>query len=315
MKQSPAPDQRDLLKQARRTSLMKVWATGSRRLSADEKAEIADLIAPEAGATSQDSSPEPPSLMTEPSSPELTTAQLDELAAAYEIKRRQLYRYITLGVETNDPCPLADAGLFVLWWQRRMKHRVPPAILAAAARQKAAEAPPQAAAVGTAPQIPGAPSAADNVPRGVSVNLSESNLEEGEEVRQARQLLSGVFTKLEKAYALGDDDQIRMWQPRWEKASTAFAKSKAADDADRKRRGLLVNRADVQADIDEAIDMLKMMRESMDRRVREKLPDIDPSLLARISEAILEVRAKEDLVFLGLASMKSTAEMQALLAA
>jgi hypothetical protein len=45
MMDTPAPEQLELLRQARRASLMKVWANGSRRLSAEERTEIADLVA------------------------------------------------------------------------------------------------------------------------------------------------------------------------------------------------------------------------------------------------------------------------------
>jgi len=313
MDTTPAPEQKALLHQARRAKLAQIWVNGSRRLSAEERAEIADIIGTGESDVPAPPSGEPLTLTPAPVVAELTPAQLDELGALYEVKRRQLYRYLTIGATAHDLCPLADPAAFVQWWGRHMKHRVPPALLAAAARQSAATAPPPAAAAAGAPSLPGAAPGEPGKPAGLAFNLGAATLDEGEEVQQARQLLAGVFAKLEAAFTGGLDDQIRMWQPRWEKASSAFAKAKAADDADRKRRGLLVSRADVQADIDEAVDMLKMMRESMDRRIREKLPDVEPALLDRVTAAIREVRAKEDMVFQSLPSLKSSADVLALL--
>lgn len=144
----PAPAQIELLRQARRASLMKVWATGSRRLSVAEKAEIADLISePPAEAAASGT---PPILTPEPAPAEATAADIARWGELYGTSRRPLYKWIAFGREKHDPCPLDHPARMPLWWAMHMKHRVPEKILAAA-RQASAEAPSPAAAASESP--------------------------------------------------------------------------------------------------------------------------------------------------------------------
>ena len=183
---TPAPDQLELLRQARRASLMKVWASGSRRLSADERAEIANLIETPSPAEQEPTPDKPP----EPATTEATAAQIERWSQLYSTSRRPLYKWIAVGREKHDPCPLDHPTQMPLWWATNMKHRVPEKILAAA-RQAAAEAPPPVVADATAPAplAPGISEPADDLFALVSLDF-EAQVEQmrAEQARIQRQL-------------------------------------------------------------------------------------------------------------------------------
>jgi hypothetical protein len=187
------------------------------------------------------------------------------------------------------------------WWQRVMSHDVPSYILAAAAPTVAdvppASAPLAGAPVATAEKLP-------EKPRSAPVDLSALSLGDDSALIYARQLAAGVFNKIEAAYASGHDDQIRLWQPRWEKAADSLRKMEEAHREAQTKRRILVNRAEVDADINEAVDMLRMMRENMVRRVLEVLPSLASEMLEKIESAIRSEREKEELVFQSLPSLK-----------
>ena len=63
------------------------------------------------------------------------------LAVRYGIKVRSAKRWVAVGRENGDPCPLDDARGMVGWWTRNMKQRVPQEILAAAGPDVVMEIP------------------------------------------------------------------------------------------------------------------------------------------------------------------------------
>ena len=236
-----------------------------------------------------------------------------EYESIYGKGERTVKRWVARGKAASpiDLPPLDTPSAMPAWWRRCMAQEVPDYIARAAELHPApvvAPDPPTA----PAPDSPPAPAVA---PTAASLDLSSMTVGEGDGVRWARQTAGAVYAKLHAAYLAGRDDEIRSWQPRWDKASQNLRQAEEADRVRQEKMRLLVSREAVSADVSEAIEMLKLMRDNMERRIEEKLPHLDPDLRARILFAIRQVREKEDLVFAQLPSLKPRTDVRALLAA
>jgi len=312
----PSPEQLQLLQQARHANLLKIWASGRRQLTPQELAEIRHLI-PAGDADA------PKTFTLDPNAPlpaKLTNyylRALREYESVYGVKERAVKRWVSSGRHAAPPDlpPLDQPALMPAWWKRRMRQEIPSTILSAASRSTGTDTPNSEAPPGAATfQPPAAGADQPSSPTSRPIDLSSMNIAESDVVKRAAQLESGTFQKLNAAYEKGDDDGIRMWQPRWEKAREAYQKAKTADLEWQKKMGKLIDYDAVVADQDEAVEMLKMMRENMVRRIEEKLPPIDPQVWEKIKNVILDVRTKEDLLFADMPSLRRN-EIQTLLAA
>lgn len=264
------------------------------------------------------------SLESTPGRVRISQAQLDSWSRLYARDHRQLRRWIALGLQTDDPCPLDDPAGMPSWWQRHMKHQVPAALLVAARNATPPTPPPPVldaesqnrpgAIRGSTQQTPDAATPpADHHPAS-SIDLSAADLADGDEVRQAARLVQTAYDLLEQAYA-GNGGDVDLLQRRWEKATETLRKAKIQDEARRKRLGDLIARADVQRDLDLAAELHRQMRTSMTRQVLELCPSLDPIAREQVAAAIESVRAKEERVFRNLDSLKRNADVFELTAA
>lgn len=191
-----------------------------------------------------------------------------------------------------------------------MKHRLPDKILAAARHATVDTAPP-ADPESAVPPTPGAVA-------GASLDLTAIGVGEGEAVRQARQIVAANFTKLTEAYAAQppDVDGVTSWQVRWEKSVEALRKQERDDRDAQKARGHLVSRPEVEAELAQMLEALRLMREAMPDKIIAQLSIRAADRLRRIlrllepdlRDAILTVRARESDLLLNLATLGSREE-------
>jgi hypothetical protein len=229
----------------------------------------------------------------------ITAAQLAAWSILYSVTSRQLWRWIKTGRDASDPCPLDRPAAVPEWWVRRMTWSVPAKIL---------EVARQAAGDKTTEKKSGS-----SFEQGVPVNLTEHGVAPGEAVGQQRRLVGALFSQLEKAYLVGDPvDHI---QARYNKASEQLRKLEKDEREDKLATGEYLPKAEVERDYAEAAEMLKQMRESMERRILELCPSLTPEQRAEVSAAILRVRSQEDRAFQRLPSFASNDDLLAELAA
>jgi len=236
-------------------------------------------------------------------------AQLDEIGARYGKRHRAVRRWLKLGRDKSDPCPIERPAEMPAWWARNMAHRVPYELL---------EAAKVAGPIGPTPEQPRVmddPAPAEAAPREVRpmVDLTAMDLPEGENVRQLRRLVNAAWVAVERAYATPGAD-VDLPLRRHEKASEALRKSEGAQREWQRKLGNVVAVADVQRDLDNACNMFREMRETMARRVLELCPSLGREQRAEVAAAIEKVRGNEDRLFQRLASVRP-GELAAALAA
>lgn len=336
-----SPSERQMLQNAafpesqakakRAVALALKYSSGS-RLTASELAEVREMhpgFAPEAAPapepTSDDGRP-PLDLTPEPKPSkgdgELTKQQLDEWGALYGVEHRQLRRWIERGRENNDPCPLDDPERMVKWVENeknigklRSKVRDKVAAAAAAARKPAPAPTPEPSTATGESQPPEQPAPAAQSLRVEGLDLSKVGGVEGESVEFFRDLFAATKFKLTKAYADGDDEQIRTLHTRLEKVGESLRKHEIAAELRAKRNGDLLSKAEVFNDVAAALNTLAQLREHRKKRVRAELSDLDEATLARLDTAIERVGIAEENVLRNLGQLKIPDDVFRLLAA
>lgn len=236
-----------------------------------------------------------------PSRDQIPVDQLEAWHVQYGPSVRTIRRYLEEGEKVGDPCPLNSPVAFREWWLRHKKWGCPDWLNAAAAAGvgSGGEALPPAAG-GMMPLDP--------------VDLTSQSLEEGEAVRQARQLVAVAFAQLQKAYS-GGTGAIDSLQRKWEKAVESLRKAEKDEREAAKHRGMMVSKIDLQRDVATMMELLRQMRESMPRRILELVPGLDPATRLRLEGAIGQVRGQEDGIFRMLPTLKGIDDVPALLAA
>ena len=227
-------------------------------------------------------------------------------SVVYGKSPRQLRRWLNVGRQKDDACPLDEPAHLPSWWARCMRQRCPPELI-----QLANQYAQKNRADNTTPSNPraGAPA-----PREESVEISGYRLEDGEAVKQAEAIVKAAWERLQRAYldGTGNVDQL---QRRHENAMESLLKIERAEVARAKLRGDYVALVDIQTDFERTVEMLRMMRESMPRRVIEQLSDVPAEYHDRVRSAILEARDLEDEVFRRMPSLMGIEDVSSALAA
>ena len=235
---------------------------------------------------------------------EATAAQIAAWSALYGVGRRQLFRYIEIGLAHGYPCPLDRPVEFAgKWWARpRMKQRVPENILRAA-QQAAAQAglasanhPPPAAADPAATSTP--PPAAAAVTDGFDL---KADFGEGGEVAIARQLVARFAAKVQQAMDANKVEEVQTWNRHLREAIETFRKAKNDDRAAQEGSGLVLSRAEVELQVFQILKTLAAMRAAMSKRLtadlRTRFPDLPEEVFTALAECTETHRAKEDEIF------------------
>lgn len=233
-------------------------------------------------------------------------------AAAYALKYkgtekawRTMYRWIETGDAKKDPCPLAEPAKMPGWWSRCMTHRCPPEIEQAAvdAAQALAESGGGASAssptmpdLGATAQIPvpKAPMVQTTPPLDASkiIRLEDFDPEEGDRLREIKQLQAAKFADLKSSLARGEDTTVK--EGKYMKLCETIDKMETRITERMKKRGLYLLREEVESDLARVSEMLRQFRDSMQRRVLERCPSLSAEQRVEVANAILSARMAED---------------------
>jgi hypothetical protein len=228
----------------------------------------------------------------------ITQAELEELGKKYNRGWRQLRRWISIGRESGDQCPVRDPQRLLQWWRRRMTHAPPAHIV-------------RLAISASSPSRPSSTEEAVPFQVETPIDLKAIDSAEGEHVRQVRRLAQGIYNQLEIAYMRGSPE-IDSLSRRYEKAVEMLRKLEITDREAQRQRGSLLPIAQVERDAAMAADMLQAMRLSMVRRVLEQCSFLKPEAKNKVAAAIEKARKAEDRIFRNLQNL-STPEFEAMM--
>lgn len=293
-------------KEARVASLVQKWVAGG-ELTPEQRAEVLEAhpdfdFGPV--SSSSDSTNEHVSVAEH-----ISAEQIAEWQRTYDTKRRQIYRWLKIGRQKKDPCPLSDPGAMPKWWARNMKHVAPEKLALAAAK---------VAIVENLEKNLGAETGAADAPShgaGMVMNLNVGEMGEGEAVRQARQIVAMCYGKLAEAMNAEPPDlaAAQLWQVRWEKSVEALRKQERDDREARKQAGELLPKGQLLTEAAQLLEALRLAHGSMgvkiiaelgkkaEGRKRRVLQLIEPDLIS----AIETVRCREAELFASLETFGS----------
>lgn len=297
--------------QVRVAALWQKWACGG-RLAPDEIAELAstgDIDSTSPGDDSPSSVSTPLILSSEPARDRLSGERLAAWAKQYGRGPRTLRRW------HDDGAPLDDPAQMPAWWdaQRaagKIHWRCPDEVLKAAEEARAAlpsDSPSQPGA--------GAPEAVAAIApeKLASINLEDYDPEEGDRLRELKQVQAARFSQLKDALKAGNDTSLL--ESKYIKLSETIDRIETRAIERMKKKGLYLLRVAVQRDIDNAVETLRQMRESMVSRVLEVCPNLSHEQRDQVAAAIVRVRSDEDRALCRLETLRSPADVVVALAA
>jgi len=240
----------------------------------------------------------------------LSMQEAKALALKYKGKEgawSTMYRWLRVGDAKKDPCPIRDPVKLQAWWVRCMTHRCPPEIEQAAVDEAKAIAEAGARAPASAPtmldlagasQIPASTPAM--VPTAASpavdpsriIRLEDFDPEEGDRLREIKQLQAAKFSELNKALARGEDTTVR--EGKYMKLCETIDKMETRITERMKKRGLYRLAEEVASDEARVAELLRQFRDSMERRVLERCPSLSAEQRIEVAAAVRGARAGED---------------------
>jgi hypothetical protein len=227
----------------------------------------------------------------------------------YKKNWRSLYRWLEKGEKASDPCPLHDPRAMLHWWPRHNTWRVPPEIeeaaLAFAVAVRTESAPPHADPL--PPKMDGFGASAPNPepsakPSGKSIRLEDFDPEEGDRLRELKQLQAAKFDQLREAFQ--DQLPTNALETSYVKLCETIDKIETRVIERLKKRGLYILRDEVERDLAKNAEMLRQTRESMERRVLEQCPSLTGDQRTEVSAAVYKARQREDTMFSRLDCLK-----------
>lgn len=322
--------------QRRIASLLVKYASGA-RLTPEELAEIRaahpDFGVAVPAATPDLATPDPASpaapplkLTPEPSPThgdgEISGEQLARWAALYGVEHRQLRRWIARGKEKGEPCPLDDPASMPAWVDKhleKVRHNMRDRVQASADAARAAAPPPVADPPAASSDTAGdgvlpAPSPAP-APGVKPLDLASVGGVEGESVELFRSLFAAAKFQLQEAYQSGNEERIAKLHTRVERVGESLRKHELSAEAKARRRGELLEKAEVINEVSHALNTLKAMHEQMAHRIDAEMPELDPETRARLRAAIERVRERELVPLRNLSAFRNPADVLLALAA
>lgn len=217
----------------------------------------------------------------------------------YGKKWRQIRRWIDRGEESGDPCPLHDPAKMPGWWSRNMKWRVPAEIEMAALSAAKLPSSPDPDPADASPHEP-----PPHRPRvNPIIDLESIDPEEGDRLRELKQIQAAKFTQLKNALKGGED--CAMLESKYLKLSETIDKIETRVTERLKKRGLFILREAVERDLAAAAELLRQSRSSMVRRVHELCPSLTAEQRAEVTTAIERARASEERMLCQLESLST----------
>lgn len=224
--------------------------------------------------------------------PKLNKADRARFVTLYGKGWRTIYRWLELGEEKNDPCPLANPSAMPAWWERWMTWTCPHEVLAAAAAHQQSAPPPMPVPSGATPPMIRAvnpqqpPEDAQRI-----ISLADFDPEEGDRLRELKQVQGAKFNALKDAIERGQDSTVL--ETKYLKLCETVDKIETRAIERMKKRKLYILRAEVDADIAANAELLRQSHESMKRRVLERCTSLNAEQRAEVGAAIEVARAAE----------------------
>lgn len=296
----PDAAQLELMKEQRCASLIRRWLRAG-KLNEKEKAEISDLIplailnagptspgAQEAAASAVRLGP----LNTRKHAK--YAKKLPEYFDTYETGDRGLKYWIRRGKLLNDLPPLDDPPKMADWWRRCMPQQVPDKLLA---YEKPAVKDPLASSGEPGKNTP-------TTPRDFSKVQSLDIAENVEALRHTHAVNKHL---LDEALAADppNDNTTQLRQKNFERSFELLRKAESTLIELQKQRGNLIDVESVRTELAQFLESLRLMRETMPRRIVIELERILPRRFRRVAgllakfllPAVEKARADEENMF------------------
>lgn len=224
--------------------------------------------------------------------------ELQNFVPTYGRSVRQMKRWIATGRAAKKPelPPLERPDLMRDWWTRHMTQRCPAKIVQAAI---------DVARNPTTPAEPGASGSA-----GKSIDVKQLEMVSGQAVLQANRFLAATANALEAAYLDGNDAEIDRLQKRWDKALNAVRLAESSERAARKQDGDLIPKAVLFPELSTYLEVQRVMRSTMARKVCSSLADLSDEIRERVASAIEKQRAPEESILRRLPQFRSIEEIE-----
>jgi hypothetical protein len=279
-------------------------------LTADQAKRIAEHHAPassfEFGAADLPAQPAPepvaPVVPEAAASKRLTPGRLDGYASTYATSSRQIRRWYTEGAPLHDPAAMPA------WWESelaagRKRWGLPDRLLEAS---RLASAPAcDESLVYSSPSIS---RDASHMATGTGdrINLEDYDPEEGDRLRELKQIQAARYTQLKNALAAGNDTV--MLETKYLRLTETLDKMESRVSERLKKRGLYIARPEVERELATAAELIRQMGESEARRLLELCPDLTASGREQILRAVPMLAEARARVFRTLGTLRTTAD-------
>lgn len=249
----------------------------------------------------------------------LNRSILKRWEAVYETGPRQLRRWWKEGAPLDNPAAMPA------WWERTHAWSIPERIQAAAVKATASQLIAPSAGpvpiVVESPQTsaPAPPPPSENPPPPVAskvtpINIEDFDPDEGDRLRELKQIQAAKFDELSKALKAGSES-AGMLETKYLKLCETVDKMESRVTERVKKKGLFVMKAAVARDLATAAELIRQMGESEARRVLELCPALDGAQREAVIAAVRQLAESRSRVFRNLASLKSVADVDQLIAA
>lgn len=314
----PSQEELETMRDARTASLIRRWLAG-KKLTQDEKLEV-----------SQNSGIPIEILNLGPLAPGAKEAvqrakstrkhakypkKLPEYAAFYGKDERTIKRLIRRGKEVDSLPPLDEPVKMPAWWRRNMDHEVPDWLLGftdPSARNGDG---------GSAP-AGGTGDSGDAAPRDFSQVKSLSIEENVAALRQSHAVNKHLYD--EALHSKEPNEQtIALRQRNYERTFELLRKAETSLIELKQKSGDLIDKESVRAELAQVFESLRLMRETMPRRIIVEVEKILPRPLRRVWRliektlfpAVEKARADEENIFRNLDNLTGREDIEKLLAA
>ena len=287
--------------------VLKIRSGGT--LTADQAKRIAEHGAPAStfafGADDLPAQPAPPApaqvAQADTTAKRLLPGVLDGYAVTYATSSRQVRRWLTEGAPLHDPAAMPA------WWEGelaagRKRWGLPDRILEAA---RSSAAPAHDESPGSAsPSFTLPASSHMSTGTGDRINLEDYDPEEGDRLRELKQIQAARYTQLKNALAAGNDTV--MLETKYLRLTETLDKMESRVSERLKKRGLYIARPEVERELATAAELIRQMGESEARRLLELCPDLTASGREQILRAVPMLAEARARVFRTLGTLRTT---------
>lgn len=286
--------------------VLKIRSGGT--LTADQAKRIAEHHAPPPGfaflpndlPAQPAPAPVAPVVAESPASKRLLPGVLDGYAVTYATSSRQIRRWLTEGAPLHDPAAMPA------WWEGelaagRKRWGLPDRLLEAA---QSATAPARDESPGSASPLFTPLASSMSTGTGDRINLEDYDPEEGDRLRELKQIQAARYTQLKNALAAGNDTV--MLETKYLRLTETLDKMETRVSERLKKRGLYIARPEVERELATAAELIRQMGESEARRLLELCPDLTAAGREQILRAVPMLAEARARVFRTLGTIRTT---------